>query len=78
LLVARDAVACPEGQQHILVSHLFTMLNTPTQLGVACGNSGVVVRLLVVTVATVGGLTGLAVDLGVGVVVTLTQVRSTE
>jgi len=74
----RDAVACPEGQQHIVVSHLFTMLNIPTQLGVACGNRDVVVRLLVVTVATVGGLTGLVVDLGVGVVATLTQDRSME
>ncbi len=74
----RDAVACPEGQQHIVVSHLFTMLNIPTQLGVACGDSDVVVRLLVVTVATVGGLTGLVVDLGVGVVATLRQIRSME
>ncbi len=74
----RDTVACPEGQQHIVVSHLFTMLNIPTQLGVACGDSDVVVRLLVVTVATVGGLTGLVVDLGVGVVATLRQIRSME
>ncbi len=78
----RDAVACPEAQQHVLVSHLFTMLNIPTQLGVACGNSDVVVRLLVVTVATVGGLTGAVVDadvdIGVGVVVTLRQIRSME
>jgi hypothetical protein len=70
----RDAVACPEGQQHILVSHLFTMLNIPTQLGIACGNSDVVVRLLVVTGLAVDA----DVDLGVGIVATLTQVRSME
>ncbi len=70
----RDAVACPEGQQHILVSHLFTMLNIPTQLGVACGNSAVVIRLLVVTGLAVDA----DVDTAVGFVATLTQDRSME